>query len=126
MIEPSVRYRRLHRWRMMGIDVPVTVCARVLPGLLRSRRSFARVHQVPQLLAWLEEGNPFGWNSYCGSGLRIPSGARVALPRAEAPKATDLHLIVGFQCTDNGFEQRVDNYLTVTAGEIAECSHLVD
>src|SRR6202000_1356310 len=111
---------QLHRWRMMRIDVAV------IPRLIRLCLCLPRIHQVTQLLARLEERHPLGRNRNRGSGLRISSGPRVALSCAEAPKAADLHLIVGFQGTNNGFEQRIDNDLTVTASEIAECGNLVD
>src|ERR1700743_1247705 len=104
---------------MMRIAVSV-------PTLIRPALGLARIHQVPQLLARLEERNPLGRHRNRGPCLRISSGTRIALPRAEAPKPADLHLIVGFQCADDGLEQRIDNDLTVTASEIAECGDLVD
>src|SRR5580704_12088995 len=112
----------LHRWWMMRIYVAIGI----VPRLLCPARCLTRVHQVTQLLARLEEGNPLRRYGNCRSGLRVSSRARVPLPRAEAPKAADLHLIVGFQCADDGLEQRIDDDLTVSAGEIAECGDLVD
>jgi len=83
-------------------------------------------YKVSQLFARLEEGNSLGWNGDRRSRLRIASGARITLSCAEAPKAADLHLIVGFQCTDDGLEQCIDNDFTISACEIAECGDLVD
>src|SRR5271156_1800177 len=83
------------------------------------------IHRIPQLLRRLEERNSLGWNITLGAGLRIATGARVALPCPEAAEAANLDLIPCLQGSDDGVEESIDDDLSVTASQITEGGHFV-
>src|ERR1700734_4172564 len=107
-ISPGSRDERLHRRRMMRIDVAGT-----------RARGGRPVNGVAKLLRRLEEGDTFGWHIHLGSGLGIAPGPGVALSRPKASEPTDFNLVTGFQCPDDGIKQGIDDDFAIAACKVA-------
>jgi hypothetical protein len=105
----------------MGIDV-VAVC--LLRNWLRLHGS-VRVNRIAQLFRWLEKGNAFGRNIDLRAGLRVASGAGIALAGPKTSEAANLNLVPRLQGSDNGVEQRIDDDLSVATGEVAYGGDLI-
>ena len=78
--------------------------------------NFAGVDEVAKLFAGLEERDTLGRNGDGSAGLGVAASARIALAGAEAAKAPDFNLVIGFKGSDDRFEEGIDDDLTVTAG----------
>jgi hypothetical protein len=107
----------LHGGRMMGINV-FRVGLFGLNGLRLGRAG--RVYRIPKLFGRLEEGYALGWNLNLRSGLGVAAGAGVALPGAEASEAANLNLVARFECSNHGFEESIDDDLSIAAGKVAQ------
>lgn len=73
----------------------------------------AAVHNVAQLLAGLEIGNPFGGNLDARSRFRISANPGLPLPRPKAAKTSDLDLVSGVKTVHNAFKDRFDDDLRI-------------
>ena len=85
-----------------------------------------RINGVAKLLRRLEEGNAFGGHIHLRSGLGIAAGPGVALPRPETAESANLNLVSGFQCSDDGIKQSIDDDFAVAAGKVAQGGDFVD
>src|SRR5580704_4053954 len=87
-------------------------------GDRRSRTGLghSRIHQILQFLARLEERNLLGGDFHAITGLRIAAHTRLALPGAEAAKATNLNLVAHTKRAHDAVENGFDDNFTVLAG----------
>ena len=89
-------------------------------------RCFAGVDEIAQLLGGLEVGHALGGDFDAFAGLGVAADARIALPDAEGAEAADLDLVAALQGGDDGFEDGLDDYFAIAAGEIAQAGHFFD
>ena len=85
-----------------------------------------RVDRVAEFLAGLEEGDALCRDVDLFPRLGITPDPGVALASPEATETADFDLVPGLECTDDGLEERVDDDLSVAAGEISESRYFVD
>jgi hypothetical protein len=107
---------------MVWIDVFFINLFRYRLGLYRA----VRVYRITQLFRWLEEWNPLGRNIDFGTSLRVAARSGVALARPEAAETANLDLVSGLQRPDDGVEERIDNNLPITAGQVSKSGHFIN
>src|SRR3978361_1202299 len=87
---------------------------------------FGGIHEVTQLFAGLEEGNPLRCHFHFGARLGVTSRARIALPSTETANAANLYLVPCLERVDHGVEEGVHDDFAVAASKVAQGSDAVN
>src|SRR5262249_6696322 len=70
-------------------------------------------------------GDLFGGNRHRGTRFWVASGARLAAPEPEAPKATQFHFVPGTQGVGDALQEQIDHRFGLVPRELNRCCHLI-
>lgn len=79
---------------------------------------FLQIYRILELLAWVERGDPGGWDLYRLAGLGIPAGPLFAHLDFKCPETHQLHIVPGAQSHGDGRQRGVHCGGAVLFGEL--------